>query len=1074
MEKDVDKVFVKGRFMARFDDKLISCIKSEVGLLWLIKEQGYSFKKQGRDYVMCCPFHDDKTPSLVITPHKNLWHCLGACNQGGSVIDWLMKTESLDFRAAVERLQPCLPGAVSLDSQPKAEQTPISSLAATAANTTITPSEDDQTLLKQVFSHYHHTLKSSDKGLAYLEQRGLADPELIEYFQLGYADQSLMRTLPNRSSSAGHAVRQQLQALGLVRESGHEFFKGSIVVPVLSDTGDVQQAYGRKLIKKSAGNPVVHRYLPAPLETVWHSEAVQNTREIILCESLVDAMTFWVNGFKPVLASFGTNGFSDAHEKLLIESNIQRVLIAYDNDLAGNKAAEELAQRLQQQGLACFRVQFPKKMDVNEYAVTVKPAAKSLALVISKAVYMGEGEAPPITSLHDQTVLLDDVDLQISRAIAQQTQVAQPQATSQAVIAAKEKEPEEQSESVTVVSDNEQTTSHLAADAVLDSLEEVQELLNSPINTVSNTDQDNVEVSGKEIIIHYESRRYRVRGLQKNNTYEQLKINLLASHNDQIFIDNLDLYSAKQRSFFIKQSALELGLDHSLIKSDMGKLLCTLEDLQNQHINDTLAVNEQVTLTPQEEREALTFLRHPNLLENILNDFTACGVVGESVNKLVGFLAVTSRQLNKPLAVVIQSSSAAGKSALMESILAFVPEESRVQFSAMSAQSLFYMGQTNLKNKVLAIAEEEGAHNASYALKLLQSEGKITMASTGKNESTGQLETQSYEVEGPIMLFFTTTAIDVDEELLNRCLVLTVNESREQTKAIHKLQRESQTLEGLLRTQQKQLIEHKHQNAQRLLTPLAVVNPFANQLTFLADKTRTRRDHMKYLQLINAVTFLHQYQREIKTVEHQGNTVKYIEATLSDIEIANDLAHAILGRSLDELPPQTRKLLDGIYAMVTDACKQEGMPVCDYRFSRKQIREASGWGNTQLKLHCKRLEEMEYLLVHQGRRGQSMVYELLYQPLNDDQDRQLMGLIDTGQLNKNPKNTASLTKKSGVKGEKSGPSRPQVGAKSAPSRGVENTAKPENTGPSGHLHENSAHMPIKSDKNHPAAMQAVQ
>src|SRR3546814_8606511 len=95
------------------------------------------------------------------------------------------------------------------------------------------------------------------------------------------------------------------------------------------------------------------------------------------------------------------------------------------------------------------------------------------------------------------------------------------------------------------------------------------------------------------------------------------------------------------------------------------------------------------------------------------------------------------------------------------------------------------------------------------------------------------------------MLFLTTTAIDIDEELMNRCLVLTVDESREQTRAIHALQRRRQTLEGLLAGEDRAVTLALHRNAQTLLEGVKVVNPFADRLTFLDDKTRTRRDHMR-------------------------------------------------------------------------------------------------------------------------------------------------------------------------------------------------------------------------------------
>src|SRR3984957_14498899 len=138
------------------------------------------------------------------------------------------------------------------------------------------------------------------------------------------------------------------------------------------------------------------------------------------------------------------------------------------------------------------------------------------------------------------------------------------------------------------------------------------------------------------------------------------------------------------------------------------------------------------------------------------------------------------------------------------------------------------------------------------------------------------------------MIFLTTTAIDVDEELLNRCLVLTVNEDREQTQAIHRMQREAQTLEGLLQRRDRDAILAVHRNAQRLLKPVFVVNPYARELTFLDSQTRTRRDHMKYLTLIRSIALLHQWQRPHKMVMHGGKGLEYIEVTIADIEKANE------------------------------------------------------------------------------------------------------------------------------------------------------------------------------------------
>jgi hypothetical protein len=201
---------------------------------------------------------------------------------------------------------------------------------------------------------------------------------------------------------------------------------------------------------------------------------------------------------------------------------------------------------------------------------------------------------------------------------------------------------------------------------------------------------------------------------------------------------------------------------------------------------------------------------------------------------------------------------------------------------------------------------------------------------------------------------------------------------------------------------------------------------------------------------------LHQHQREIKTIQHNGQQVEYIEVTLEDIETANQLAHEVLGRTLDELPPQTRRLLGLIHEHVRKQCLEQGIDQRDYRFSRREVREYSAWGNTQLKTHLKRLEELEYLILHRGGRGQTFVYELAYQGKGEDGDLFLMGLLETKRL-KITKSEAETTqnpavggKKSGVNGNwsgqksnLSGSSRGQVAPKSGGGRGENNRHSPE-------------------------------
>jgi DNA primase len=1025
--------------MARIPEDEVERLKREVSVQRLAEARGIKLKRLGADLHGLCPFHDDRSPSLVITPAKNLWHCMGACNAGGTAIDWVMRADGISFRHAVELLRA---DHLPLHTSPIQ---PVKNCTVRKLPPPVERDADDRVLLMQVVDYYTDTLKQSPEALKYLASRGLTSPEMIDRFKLGFANRTLGYRLPAKNRAAGAEMRGRLQTLGVLRESGHEHFNGSVVIPVFNSSGEVVEMYGRKITPNLREGTPDHLYLPGAHRGVWNEEALSASKEIVLCESLIDALSFWCAGIRNVTASYGVNGFTADHRRAFEKHGIERVYIAYDRDEAGDKAAAALAGELMGMGLECFRIQFPKGMDANEYSLKVQPAAKSLGVLLNKAEWLGKGKRPeprtvePVIELEPEPII-EPMPAVIEAAakeemIDEESILAEIEDEIESQVEAAADPIEDEPEPVPAASPAD-IPNHVPLLAAKPEPVAVMEPAAAPAPTIDVP----VEMRGEDIFLMQGDRRYRIRGLNKNMSYELLKVNVLVSgktpRNDAAFhVDTLDLYSARQRGVFTKQAAEELGIKEDVLRRDLGRVLLKLEELQDEQIKQALAPKDQaVTISDEDRAAAMELLRDPRLLERIVEDFARCGVVGEETNKLVGYLGVVSRHLDSPLAVIVQSSSAAGKSSLMEAVLAFLPEEQRVQYSAMTGQSLFYMGETDLKHKVLAIVEEEGAHSASYALKLLQSEGVLTIASTGKDPATGRLLTHQYRVEGPVMIFLTTTAINLDEEMLNRCLVLSVNEEREQTQAIHRVQREAQTLEGLLKRRDRDAILAVHRNAQRLLKPVFVANPYARELTFQDSQTRTRRDHMKYLTLIRTIALLHQHQRPSKMIEHRGRAVEYIEVTLADIATANKLAHEVLGRSLDELPPQTRRLLLAVDEMVTAECQRQKMERMDYRFSRRDVRAHTGWGDTQLKVHLHRLEEMEYLLIHRGGRGQSMVYELMFARPNDGGRPVLGGLIDMDVLSKHRYDE----KKSGLEAERAGPSRPQVGGVS----GVVKTASP--------------------------------
>lgn len=775
--------------MARIPDEVLARLKAEVSVARLVQGCGVELRRQGKDLVGCCPFHDDSTPSLVVTPGKNLWNCLGACRRGGGPIDWVMAAQGVSFRLAVELLQQESPSLGVL-----AQSSPLSQTAGPVAKSVTrklpllaSPEVSDAVLAAAVVDHYAATLATSPEALGYLGKRGIDHPEAIEVFRLGFANRTLGYRLGPSQTKAGGTLRSRLQALGFVRESGHEHFTGSLVVPIFDAEGVVGEVYGRKISEQGlrAGTPL-HLYLPGPHRGVLNHAGLvaAGVDELIVTESVIDALSLWCNGFRHVTAAYGTGGWTPDHDALVDQLGVKRVLIAFDADEAGDKGATDLAKNLTARGVECYRVELPRGADVNEVAVQAKDARAALGRFLRKASWIG-----PTRGSTPRASFAAATPMPVAEVVDSVATEPTPSLAAPATLV--EEEPAVVEEPVWP--------------------EPVASKVFSPARAPEVEALGEVAVTGQgpavELRLSLGNRRWRVRGLDRVTSFEALKVNVLVARTDTapgsvaagFHVDTLDLYSARARGVFVGQAATELKVAPEVIKSDLGRVLLACEAKAEEVLQAASEPERkpEVTVSGQARDDALALLRDPDLVTRVVDAFAAVGMVGEATNCLVGYLAAISRKLPAPLAVIVQSTSAAGKSAVMEAVLGFVPPEDRVSFSAMTGQSLFYLGESDLAHKVLSIAEEEGASRAAYALKLLQSEGELSIASTGKDTASGRLVTHTYSVKGPTAIVLTTTAIDVDEELLNRCLVLTVDEDRAQTQAIHHAQRQAQTLDGL-------------------------------------------------------------------------------------------------------------------------------------------------------------------------------------------------------------------------------------------------------------------------------------
>jgi DNA primase catalytic core len=869
--------FFEAAGMAVFSQEQIEAVKRGVDLVALIRASGVELERKGLNWVGRCPFHEDKTPSLVVTPSKGLWNCLGACRNnghpsGGDALGWLVRSRKLSFVEAMKEL-----GAGGAAAQPPAEPQARSS----------------GELLATVVSHYHSALLQSKEARAYLESRRLWDPKLIGAFKIGFADGSLLARLGKSPLKKDH------RALGVLTGSGRELMAGCVVVPILKD-GQVVNLYGRHI-----GKPQ-HLYLPGPRHGLFNAQGAKDASRLVLCESVFDALSLLVLGEPGALPLWGVNGWTEDHEAFLKAWTGKDLALCLDSDEAGKAAAATLGARL-----AAFS---PHVVDLSPYK--------------------------------DPNELLCKAE--------------DPEATWAGLL----------------------------------------EAFEGGKRNAAKEEKGQPEPQGDSFSFTFEDRRYSVRGLSSYGL-DRLKVTVRLECGGAFHLDSLDLYSARAREHFAETAGKLLSTDASKVGRDLLALSDRLEKLRlNRKPEETEA---GPSMSPSEREEALALLKDPRLLDRVLSDLEKLGCVGEREALALGYLGAVSRLLGKPLGLMILARSGAGKTTVQDAVTDFVPEESLVKYTRITGQALFYKEEDALVHKVLAIEEDAGAESAAYAIRNLQSSQTLTIAATRTDPATGKLRTDAYRVKGPVFIMLTTTNPQaLDYETRNRFLEVTVDESHEQTARILKAQREEDTLEGLLRQAERERIMRLHQNAQRLLRPLKVLNPFAGKLTYPAHGLKMRREQKKYLTLLKAMALLHQYQRPVQRAERDGVSIEYVEITREDLDRVNAIAKGALARGLDELSPAGRMLYRAIKEMI--AAKKEkqqaslspGTTPPEPGVTRKELRSSTGWTEWQLRTHLKELCDLEYLCAAFSGTGRRSNYTLF----EDDEEEEpaLVVLEEAGNL----------------------------------------------------------------------------
>ena len=422
---------------------------------------------------------------------------------------------------------------------------------------------------------------------------------------------------------------------------------------------------------------------------------------------------------------------------------------------------------------------------------------------------------------------------------------------------------------------------------------------------------------------------------------------------------NLDLYNDTQVEKLIRRVAEKLEVGTSVIGAALAELTDELEHYRLREIeNQDRQPERKKLLTSEEIQAARLYLSSPNLMARTREDIGKAGVIGEENNRLLMYLIFTSRKRDNPLHIISLGSSGIGKTHLQEKVGALIPAEDKLEITTLSGNAFYYFGQRELRNKLILIEDLDGAEDVLYPLREIKSKKQLTKTVVIKN-TKGETRTVTLKVEGPVSVAGCTTKETLYQDNANRSFLIYIDESREQDENIMQYQR-AESAGRIDKIAEHQIVE-QFKNRQRVLQPVQVRNPYAEQLKIPQEVFKPRRTNAHYLAFIEAVTFYHQYQREKQYDQDTGE--EFIATTLEDIREANTLMKAVLLRKSDPLNASCRSYLEWLKQWLHKEQKNT--------FTNQQVRQHLRINPSNQKRYMVQLQERDYIQKVQGEKGKT-------------------------------------------------------------------------------------------------------
>jgi len=487
---------------------------------------------------------------------------------------------------------------------------------------------------------------------------------------------------------------------------------------------------------------------------------------------------------------------------------------------------------------------------------------------------------------------------------------------------------------------------------------------------------------------NYEDLEIQIPGGLNDDKLDRMRVTVKINKKDSYssIRHSINLFSYTELEKFIIKVSHRLEISDITIRRAFMKLTNALEAyrLETRSQDEKESTNDY-ELPDAERHEAEQLLKSKDLLSKTNTLIGTSGFIGEETNRLLAYLIFTSRKMDNPLHCIIHGSSGSGKTYLQNKIGNLIPNEDKIEFTQLSANAFYYFGQHDLKHKLILIEDLDGAEDGLLPLRELQTKKRISKSIVHKGIG-GIGKTKNLIVEGPVSVAGCTTQESIYEDNSNRSFLLYVDESEVQDNRIMAYQRKQSA--GRIDLDTELEAAKLLRNVQRLLKSIKIVNPYAEHLKLPKTIFKPRRTNMHYLQLIEVITFYHQYQRQRMYDETTGE--EYIETTLKDIELANTLIKDVLLRKSDRLNGVTRDYFENL----NDYLKENNTNI----YTNQEIRRAFRIKETTLRRYHKLLEAEGYIKERKDIKSISKSFEILivdeFQDLENTIDKALKLSLD--------------------------------------------------------------------------------